>query len=153
MPAVLTQYRTYMRPALAGMIADQFEAQMLSRIVQTAGGIPFGAVACQGTNDNQIIVAAANKLYIGVTVIAPELVPLLASATANQYNLDDVAAVMVRGGVWVTVNVNVAAGQPAGFDPANGNFQLASTTNATAIAGGRWETTATAGSLALLRLL
>lgn len=153
MPAILTTYRQYMRSAIQGMIADETPVTIATRVVQTAGGIPFGAIACQGTNDNQIIVAAANKVYVGVTVINPAAIPSTPTVTQNQYNFDDDAAVMLRGTVWVTVNVTVTAGAAAGFDPATGNFNLSTTSGATAIPNGRYDTSAASGSLAKLRLV
>src|SRR5207245_712002 len=46
MPAIIASngYRQFMRSAIQGMIADETPVTILSRLVQTAGGIGFGIV-------------------------------------------------------------------------------------------------------------
>jgi hypothetical protein len=153
MPALQTTYTQYMRPAYAGMIADMSPQEIVSKYVQTAGGIGFGAVACQGTADNQIVVANTGLAFIGVTILDPARAPIALPTTPNQYQFGEQASVMLRGTIWVTASVTTAAGNLAGFTPATGVFVLSTTAGATVIFNGRYDTSASAGQLVKLRLI
>lgn len=153
MPSVQPSYTQYMRPAYAGMIADMSPQEIVSKFVQTAGGMGFGVVACQGTADNQVVVSAATIAFIGVSILDPARAPTSIPTTANQYENGALAAIMLRGTVWVVAGVTITAGASAGYTPATGAFVLSTTAGATAIFNGKYDTSAASGALVKLRLI
>jgi hypothetical protein len=153
MPALQTSYTQYMRPAIAGMIADTSPQEIVSKFVQTSGGMGFGVVACQGTADNQVVVSAATIAFIGVSVLDPTRAPVSIPTTINQYEVGALASIMLRGTVWVLAGATITAGALAGYTPASGAFVLSTTSGATAIFNGRYDTSAASGALVKLRLI
>lgn len=153
MPALQTSYTQYMRPAYAGMIADTSPQEIVTKFVQTSTGMPFGVVACQGTADNQVVVSATTIAFIGVSILDPARVPTAVPSSPNQYQQGDLAAIMLRGTVWVLAGATIAAGQMAGYTPASGAWVLSTTSGATAIFNARYDTSASSGALVKLRLI
>lgn len=126
-----------------GMIPDmRTPGQDVSRIVETADGIGFGKVAVQGTADRHIKASAASAAFIGITVMDT-------TQLQDSYLQYSTARVRTKGPVVVTASVAVTAGQAAYFIPATGLLTNVATNN-TQI--GKFETSATAGGLAVLNL-
>jgi hypothetical protein len=157
MPAVQTSYATTMRVAFAGLKGDTAPEVILTRQVETTGGIGFGLAVTQGTGDRQVTVTGTTpKAFIGIT-----LVDQTAGSTAitppvnvDQYQQGDIAAVMQAGSVWVLADGAVTAGAPATFTTATGRVgaKAVSTTVIMAIPNAYFETSAADGALALVRL-
>jgi hypothetical protein len=152
MPAVQTNYNQTMRPALAGMKTDMSPETIVSRQVEGAAGLAFGAVAVKGTGDRQVKASAAAAAFAGIALIDPVLSPLTPPTNPDQYNAGEMAALMLKGTVWVVAGEAVAAGDPVYFVPASGALMKTATGN-TQIANARWDTSAASGALAVLRLL
>lgn len=155
MPAVQTTFTENMRPALAGMIADTTPQTILSRVVEGAAGIAFGVVACKGTGDMQVKPAAAGLSYQGITVADLTIQHVAPPAGGPDFYPDkDVCNIIIQGAIWVTVGANVVAGDAAYFVPATGAITNTSASGAnTPIPNGRFESSASSGALAKLRLV
>jgi hypothetical protein len=70
MPAVQTSYATTMRVAFAGLKGDTAPEVILTRQVETTGGIGFGLAVTQGTGDRQVTVTGTTpKAFIGITLV------------------------------------------------------------------------------------
>ena len=127
-----------------GMILNQENHLIVSREVETAGGIGFGKIAQRGTGDHQIKVSSASPKYLGITILDP-------SKMGDTYAQYDTAAVMLKGVVVVQASVAVAAGDPVYFVPATGVFTNVSTSNQL-IANAAFDTSTAGAGLAAVRL-
>jgi hypothetical protein len=154
MPAVQTSYATTMRVAFAGLKGDTAPEVILTRQIETSGGIGFGLAVTQGTGDRQVKLGTTT--FVGIT-----LVDQTAGSTAitpptnvDQYQQGDLGAVMQAGSVWVLADGPVTAGAAATFTTATGRVgaKTVSTTVVMAIPNAYFETSAADGALALVRL-
>lgn len=149
MPALQTSYTQSHARWVEGMILNSEPSDIISRIVESAAGIGFGKVACQGASDNGIIVPAANKVYRGITVLDPTQV----GGTVDTYAQYATAAVMTKGVIVAQASVAVAAGDKVYFVAATG--ALTNTDNSSAnpqIPNAIWETSTSGAGLAAIRL-
>lgn len=146
MGAIQTTYADRLSNGYAGQVADLSLSDVISREVETSGGINFGLPVIQGTADRQCKIGAAG-VFVGITVRDPSL---LGDAHADKYLVNETAAVMTKGVIWVLAGEDVVAGD-AVYRTAAGVLNKTSSGN-TLIVGARWETTALSGALAKLRL-
>ncbi len=147
--AVQTTYST-MTAARAGQIADMQESyNAFSRTVATAAGIAFGAPVQRGASDGlaKAIGDGSATTFLGVAMRTQ-------SRDANNPDkfaeYEDVR-ILDKGVIWVTVGANVAQGDAVYFVTATGVWTN-SATSATSVANAVWDSTATSGNLAILRL-
>lgn len=154
MPAVQTTYGTTMRQAFAGLKGDMTPETIVSRVIETSGGIGFGLAVKQGTGDRQVRFAGSLP-FVGVTLVdqtagATALTP---PVNADQYQQGDIAAVMMQGTVWVLADQAVVAGVAATYTQATGRIgQRAVAGDVVAIPNSVIETSGADGALVLLRL-
>lgn len=144
MPAVQTTYNAQHARWVEGMVLNSESSNVISRIVESAAGIGFGKVACQGAADNGVIVPAASKAYRGITVLDP-------TQAGDAYAQYATAAVMTKGVIVAQASVAVAVGDPVYFVPATGVLTNVSTSN-TLIPNAIWETSTSGAGLAAVRL-
>lgn len=147
--AVQSTYLTEMAAGYPGMIANTEPNNLISRDVETSGGIGFGVPVIQGTADNQCDeVADSDSVIIGITVRDQ-------SATDDTFAQYDSALLMRSGVMWVTVTDagGVAAGDPVWVLAADGTFGNADATGDASILinDARWETSGANGALAKIR--
>lgn len=142
MPAVQSAYASRLSNGHVGEIADLGESNVISRSVETSGGIGFGVAVIQGTADEQCKTGGAG-VFLGITVREP-------GGTSDTYAQYDTAGIMTRGVIWVTAGEAVVAGDVV-YRTSAGVLNKTSASN-TLIANARWETSAASGSLAKLRL-
>lgn len=143
-PTIQTTYPNDIPVAYAGAIADeQADFNLISRTVEDSGGIAFGLAVIQGTDDDGIVVGDGTG-FLGVTVRDQSVDP----ADPNEFAYQDSARIMTKGTIWIANDGGVSAGDPVsvGADGALG------TGGSVEVAGARWDTTATDGNLAILRL-
>lgn len=149
MPAVQTTYSETLAPAVEGMVANTEPKVTISRVIESAAGIGFGKVACQGATANTIKVSAAAGIFRGITIRDVTLPP----TNGDKYIQKDICAVMTKGVIWVIASVNVTAGQPAYFVPATGALTNVDGGGANIlIPDAMWDSAAQATNLAKLRL-
>lgn len=144
---IQTTYSRYHGQAYEGMIADQQDANLLSR--RATAAIGFGKVALQGAAVDAIKAADNTAaLFIGVTVRDQSA----GAGSPDQFAANDAVRIMDKGTIWVIAGENVAAGDRAGYLTATGAFMKATTSDVTAIDGARFDTTAASGALVKLKL-
>lgn len=146
--AVQSTYLTEMPAAFAGMIANTEPNNLISREVETSGGIGFGVPVIQGTADNQCDeIADSDSVIIGITVRDQ-------SVTDDTFAQYDSALLMRWGVMWVTVTDagGVSAGDPVWVAVA-GTFSNADagSDGSIKINDARWESSAANGALAKIR--
>lgn len=144
--AVQTTYPETMRNAVAGMVADMAAATLISRTVETAAGLAFGIAVEQGTLDGQCKLYDGGKI-LGITVRERSL-----ASEQSKFLQYESARIMISGPIWVTVAVDVVAGDDVWVRPSNNTFQKDNTNAGIQILEARYDTTALAGALALVRM-
>lgn len=143
---VQTTYNTEQRKAVAGMIADMTAKTLVSRTVEDAAGIGFGKAVSQGAADFGCLAFDGSPASIlGITVRER-------SVDADKFEQYDSARVMLKGAIWVVATVAVDAGDPVYVRPSNNTFQKDNSNSGVQISNAKWETSAEAGELAIVRL-
>ena len=150
MPPVQTTYNSDLAPAVPGMRANMELADIVTRTVQTAAGLPFGTAVLRGTTDLSCQAVGGGTPYLGITCLDPTVRPFF-GIPADHYPQYSTAAVALKGVWWVTAGAAVTATGSAAFYDANGNITPTATGN-TAIVNGTFDSTALAGALVKLRL-
>lgn len=147
MPAVQTSYSETQRIAVAGMIADMTRKSLISRTVENAAGVAFGAGVCQGVDDrgcHTITVGDTAATFVGVCARERSLV-----AEGNLIPRYESARIMRIGSIWVVASVDVVAGDIVHFIAATGAWAK---TGGQLVPNARWDTSALATNLAVLTL-
>jgi hypothetical protein len=147
MPAIQTTYSATHPVAYEGMVADLGPSTVISRNIEAAA-IGFGKPVSQGTADQGAVAAqsAATK-FLGITVRDQAIDPAL----TDQYRVGDTAGVLTQGAIWAKAYEIVAAGDPVYFVTATGLLGKTATSS-TLIANARWDTSAAANGLAIIRI-
>lgn len=154
--AVQTNYDETQPVAVAGAQATMIPATLISRTVETAA-IGFGKAVAQGTSDKGAI-AFAGGTVLGITVLdrsaSGQTVEdgQITGQVADQFGVGESARVMTKGDIWVVCATGCSAGDSVYVRPSNGDFQDSSANSAVQIVGARWDTSASAGGLAVVRL-
>jgi hypothetical protein len=143
MPTVQSTYADNISAGYKGAIVNTEPRVLISRTVEDSGGIDFGLAVMQGTNDKGCVVGDASA-FLGVTVRDQSVDP----SDPDTFEYQAEARIMTKGVVWVANSGGVAAGDPVVLlaDGALG------TGSSPLVEGARWDTTATDGELAQLRL-
>lgn len=119
----------------AGMIAEgQIVKDVASRMIETAP-VAFGLAVGRGAADGSAKLGGVG--FEGITVADK-------TRASDAYAVGEMAGVLRKGEVWVTASTNVTPADPVTFTAATGVIGAGL---ATTIAGAKFETTATAGSL------
>ena len=139
MPAIQTTYTAKHAVAYEGMISDMTPKTVVSRIVEAVS---------QGTADMGIVAAqtAATK-FEGFTV-RDQAQP---GTPVDAYAVGSTAGVLTEGAIWLKPYEIVAAGDPVYFVTATGLIGKTATSS-TLIPNARWETSAAANGLAIVRI-
>lgn len=145
MPSVQTSYPGTQAAAYAGMQGSMSPTDIISRTIETVGGINPAAPAYQGSTNHAC--ATTGSVFLGAVLVDKFARPTAAGSDLIQKG--ETVSIMQKGSVWVPVSGPVTAGAPAYLISA-GAFTATSTSN-TAIKG-VFETAAADGALALLKL-
>lgn len=147
MPAVQTNYFDSVEGAYAGQIVNTEPNNLISRVAEEA--IPYGQAVKQGTADNGV--GEADNVSDVVRGIAVRDISNVSDENET-YVAGQHVLVMDRGVIWVNVGAGGAnAGEPAFVIPASGLFTVTSSSNL-AIPNAVFDSSATDGNLAKLRL-
>ena len=144
MGTVQSTYPDTITNAYAGAIANQEPKTLISRTVEDSGGIAFGLAVMQGTADKGCVVSDGDA-FLGVVVRTQSVEDGSFEGVAYR----DEARIMTKGVVWVTVSGAVNAGDGV---EVQADGALAAFGSGTEVVGARWDTSATNGNLAQLRL-
>lgn len=146
MPNVQSTYGATLPVGFPGRVSTSEPSHVISRAVE-GSAIAFGRVVIKGTNGElQCKDGSTGTAYMGIALVNIAAKP----ANVDAYAIGDIAAIMIKGSVWVTVAANVAYGDSAYFTAA-GDITNVSTSN-TAIPNGKFASAASSGGLAELLL-
>lgn len=157
--AVQTSYPDTQPAAVAGAPATMINGPAISRTVETAA-IGFGIAVEQGTSDKGCIkfdggtvlgVTLLDRSAAGMTVADGQVT----AHTADVFGVGESALIAPVGSnrdVWVVCASGCSAGDSVFVRPSNGDFQDSNANSAVQITGARWDTSAAAGALAVVRL-
>jgi hypothetical protein len=157
--AVQTSYPDTQPAAVAGAQATMLRGDLISRTVETAA-IGFGRAVEQGTADKGCV-AFAGGTVLGITVIDRSATGRdvtsgqVSGDYADQFGVGESARISATGGggdVWVVCATGCSAGDSVFVRPSNGDFQDSNANSAVQIVGARWDTSAEAAGLAVVRL-
>jgi hypothetical protein len=140
---VQSSYLDNVPAGYAGAIANQEPRTLISRTVEDSGGIDFGLAVMQGTADKGVVVSDGNA-FLGVTVRENSGEP----NDPDTFEYMAEARIMTKGVIWIANSGGVAAGDEVEA-LADGALGAATSGN---VPNARWETTASDGELAMLRL-
>ncbi len=153
MATVQEIYNTAPGKGFPGMAANMEPGNRVSRTVEDAAGLAFGAAAFRGAADRGVTGTAVAGKGLGF-VIADHGQPLLPGGTADTIPRYDSAAIAVGGAVLVTVGDDVTAGDDVtvGTGAGAGDGISAAAADATHIAMDGWvfDQTVTSGGLAVV---
>ena len=153
--AVQTSYPDTQPAAVAGLQATQIPATVISRTVETAA-IGFGKPVAQGADDKGCVGFTGTGL-LGITLLDRSAAGMTVASgqvtarTADQFGVGESARIITKGDVWVVASVAVDAGDPVYVTTA-GTFAKASGGGNVLYPGARWDTSAGANALAVIRL-
>lgn len=139
-----------------GMVSNMEASNRISRTVEDAAGLAFGAAAFRGTGDRGCTGVASDAAGFHGFVIADHGQPLLAGGTADRIPQYESAAIMTTGAIYVTVGTGgVADGQAVtigkGAGLADGISAIAA--DATHIAATGWEFDETVAAGGICRIV
>lgn len=109
MAIVQDTFNTAPGKGFAGMVANMEPSNRISRTVETAAGIAFGAPAYRGAGDRGCVAAVGTAATFLGFVIADHGQPLLAGGTPDTVPQYDSAAIMVDGAIYVQLGPNGVA--------------------------------------------
>jgi hypothetical protein len=129
-----------------GLIYAQAPHDIVSMLVETVAGIPFGVAVSRGTDPaNQVVVGGAD--FLGVTIRSLDKEGAI-NTGAIQWNETEAAGVMRSGYIHALCTAGCVPGDDVFYATATG---LLSTAGDTQVSG-TWETTTAAGELGVIRL-
>lgn len=150
-------YASDLAPAYEGMIADTSLADVISRTVETSGGIGFGKPVAQGALERGCKADVSATLDIlGITVRNVAVANDGTGSNLDEYPQYDGAGILRKGVIWVKVSDagGVVAGDPVWMAKATGLFSNADlgSSGSIRLAGARWESTGANNGLARMRV-
>ena len=151
MPAVQTAYEQYHSAYQLGQVGDTTSAVIVSRLVETDGGIGFAQPVFAGVADRSCIAAPAApdmSTFEGITVagIFGDPALLVNNQTVDAYQKGSEAKVLEIGVVVVEVASDVVFGQPVAIN-ASGAFVADSGDGVFAVPRAKFLESAASGSL------
>lgn len=123
---VQTIYRPQIAPGIVGMIADETDSEVGTRLCETTAGIGFGLAVSQGTRDKGAVLGGSAFLGVTVRDVTLDGVPIDplvgVHSAADMYPLSANMGVCSRGHIWVKPMATVKAGDPLFYDTTDGSF-------------------------------
>lgn len=154
MAVAQTNYGSAPAIGLPGQIASEERANVISRIVETSGGINFGQPAARSAtaaNENSCRLMASGATFLGIAVLN-RAVPADADDPDN-YPQHFAAALMTQGSIFVTAGGAVTPGADVTWNTSTGRYSTtaADGTNL-AIPGATFETNGGNGDIVEISL-
>jgi len=146
-----TSYDIRQDKAYAGLIFAKAPHDIVSRAVETAAGIGFGVAVTRGTDPDKQVVLATSANFLGITVRSLEKEG--GDAGAIRWNVKETAGIMRAGYIWAVCPTGCVPGDAVNYTDGTGVLDSgAAGAGSTSLDGATWETTASAGELAVIRL-
>ena len=138
--------------AVHGQLYGIGAKDIVSKVVEAAAGIGFGIAVSRGTNPDDQIIPGGDATFIGITV--RDLAREGAQGTGVVAFADEVIAPVIRKGyIMLECPTGCVPGDVANYVDATGVIDSGvAIAGETDIVGATWESTASAGGIALLRL-
>lgn len=146
-----TSYSIKQAKAYAGLVFAQAPHDIVSRDVETTAGIAFGVAVSRGTDLERQIVLGGTK-FTGITIRSLDKEGA-ANTGAIKWNQKESAGIIRNGYIWAVCPTGCNPGDAVKYDNTTGIIDSGSAgAGETALDGAQWETVATAGELAVIRL-
>lgn len=154
MAAYQTAYTGAPAKGLVGQVANEEKCNKISRTVDNAEGIRFGApgfrVAGAG-NDHKV--AATGTLFLGLAVLTPAVPPVAAGSTlVDGYPEGFTGAFMTDGQMYVTAGASVVPGDDVYYITATNRYGTTAGAGAQLIPGAFFDTTGADGDIVEISL-
>jgi len=150
--SVQTSYSINQAVAYAGMLYAQAPHNISSFAVETVAGIGFAVAVKRGTDSEQQCDLAGSADFVGITLRSLDR-EASANTGAINYSRYETAGVMRKGYVWAVCPTGCNPGDSVKYTDDTGVLDAGSAgAGETQLDGANWETTASAGGLAVLRL-
>lgn len=125
-----TDYSATPAKGLKGQIANEEKHNQISRTVQGAAGIKFGAPAARGTIDHTVIPFVAGGKFMGLAVMTMAIPPVAPGSTlVDGYPQDFTGAFMTDGQMFVESGGAVAAGDAVYYNTVTDQYVNAAGAN------------------------
>lgn len=138
---------------LPGMIANEEASVIISKIIETAGGINFGQPAARSAtaaNENSCRLMASGASFLGIAVLNRAVAP--DADDPDNYPRYSAVAIMTEGSIYVTCGATVVPGDDVYWDSATGKYGTSSGGTNVAIADATFETNGVADGVAIVSL-
>lgn len=148
MTPIQTSYSERMRPAIAGMIANEEENNTISRTASAAAGVEFGVAVSRGANDSVCVAyATGSTVFLGFSVRERSVRP----DTPNKFGQYESVRIMTMGVIWVNAKGAVTQGADVYINPTTGALGV-SGSGLTQLPGCEWDSSTTGDGLARIRI-
>lgn len=125
MATLQTTYGARPAKGLVGQIASEEKCNKISRTVENAEGVRFGAPVQRGAGDHGVVPLAAG-VFVGFAVLNPAVPPVAVGSTlVDGYPRGFTGAFMTMGPMKVQAGGAVTAGSPAFYNPATHRYVAA----------------------------
>lgn len=136
---------------LPGQIANEELKNIISKIVETSGGINFGQPAARSAtnaNENSCRLMASGAAFLGIAVLNRAVAA--DADDPDNYAQYATAALLTQGTIFVTAGATVVPGDDVYWDSATGKYGTSSGGTNVAIPGARFESNAVADGVAII---
>ena len=147
-----TSYTIKQAVAYAGLIYAQAPSDIISRDVETVAGIGFGTVVSRGTDKDLQAILGGTTGILGVAI--RDLGREGASDATIEYSENETAGIMRDGYIWAVCPTGCVPGDAVNFVEATGVLDSGAPAGVgeTGLDDCFWDSTASAGELAILRV-
>lgn len=151
MAVAQTTYSNAPAAGLPGQIANEEIKNIISKIVETSGGINFGQPAARSAtnaNEESCRLMASGAAFLGIAVLNRAVAP--DADDPDNYPRYSSAALLTQGTIFVTCGATVVPGDDVYWDSATGKYGTTSGGTNVAIPGARFETNGVADGVAII---
>lgn len=138
---------------LPGQIANEEQANIISKTVETSGGINFGQPAARSAtaaNDNSCRLFVSGASFLGIAVLNRAVTP--DASDPDNYDQYATAALITEGSVFVTVGEAVVPGDDVYWNTGTLKYTTTSGGNNVAVPDATFETATAADGVAIVSL-
>lgn len=140
-----SDYSVLPAKGLKGQIANEELHNHISRTVQGAAGVKFGAPVQRGTSDHTVAPFAAGGKFMGLAILTGAVPPVAPGSTlVDGYPQDFTGAFMTDGTMFVESGGVIAAGDTPYYNPTTDQYVNAAGTGIIGPIPGFFDTSATA---------
>jgi hypothetical protein len=148
--SVQTSYELDIAKGLPGLIYALAPADVVTRAVETAAGVPFGVAVSQGTGDNQAVLGGTSFLGVSIRSLEQEGA---ANTGAIQWDEQEAMGILRTGYIYVTCPAGCVPGDLVKYTDATGVLDAgAAAAGETQLTNAAWQTTAAAGELGVIKI-